>query len=53
MNFCLYFPHLLSELGSVINRDLHIMLLNRVSWKSGQGRLYFSYRSGDGVKCPV
>ena len=47
------FPHLLSDLGSFSNRDLHIMLLNRVSWKLGQGRLYFSSGPGDGVKCPV
>ena len=34
MNLCLYFPHLLSGLGSISNRDLHIMLLNRFlgSW---------------------
>ena len=53
MNFCLHFPDLLSDLGSVSNRDLHIMLLNRVFWKLRKGRLYFSYGPGDEVKCPV
>jgi hypothetical protein len=45
INFCLYYPHLLSHLDKIWCKNAaHIVAGHRVSWKAVQGRLYICFR---------